>query len=159
MLLTFSRFSRAKIPLHAPLTRRILTLSFSSLAIVMIQSLMFAFLFSLLSLFSSLNLNATQSFSASESTTIQHVHFSSHPFFVDRDAAILTTRHESPRVSGLRLISDDDEETSAETTLLFYTLSTTAFVVICSLYIGQSTHVFVRKALQFSNLYSRFAHA
>ncbi|MBF4424710.1 hypothetical protein EA860_11455 [Vibrio anguillarum] len=120
---------------------------------------MFAFLFSLLSLFSSLNLNATQSFSASESTTIQHVHVSSHPFFVDRDAAILTTRHETPRVSGLRLISDDDEETSAETTLLFYTLSTTAFVVICSLYIGQSTHVFVRKALQFSNLYSRFAHA
>lgn len=125
----------------------------------MIQSLMFAFLFSLLSLFSSLNLNATQSFSASESTTIQHVRFSSHLFFVDRDAAILTTRHETPRVSGLRLISDDDEKTSAETTLLSYILSTAAFVVICSLYIGQSTHVFVRKALQFSNLYSRFAHA
>ncbi|WP_217532067.1 hypothetical protein [Vibrio metschnikovii] len=125
----------------------------------MIQSALFALFIALVSFPDWLNLNAIQEKPLAVSTQIHH-HLASEQAHPEHYSLAVIARSEPNRATPIRLISDDSDDIALKKDTPFYlALALSVAAIILWFYFSQSTLFFIRKALQFSNLYSRFAHA
>ncbi|WP_217520235.1 hypothetical protein [Vibrio metschnikovii] len=125
----------------------------------MIQSALFALFISLVSFPDWLDLNAIQEKPLTVSTQTHH-HLASEQAHPEHYSLAIVVRSEPNRTAPIRLISDDNDDISLKKDTPFYlALALNVAAIILWFYFSQSTLFFIRKALQFSNLYSRFAHA
>ncbi|WP_217517807.1 hypothetical protein [Vibrio metschnikovii] len=125
----------------------------------MIQSALFALFIALVSFPDWLDLNAIQEKPLAAPTLI-HQHVASEQAHPEHYSLAIVVRSEPNRTTPIRLISDDNDDIALKKDTPFYlALALSVAAIILWFYFSQSTLFFIRKALQFSNLYSRFAHA
>ncbi|WP_217510483.1 hypothetical protein [Vibrio metschnikovii] len=125
----------------------------------MIQSALFALFIALVSFPDWLNLNAIQEKPLAVSAQTHH-HLASEQAHPEQYSLAVIARSEPNRATPIRLISDDNDDIALKKDASFYlALALSVAAIILWFYFSQSTLFFIRKALRFSNLYSRFAHA
>lgn len=130
------------------------------LVMSMIQPLLFTLFIAILSSVSLLNVApsslvtsvSTESESRTTSLSHQRIH---HP----NTAALVSSRLESPRLNPAPSPLDENEHTLAEANTYLALIHQRLIVLVSTTITVCSAPLFLRKDLQFLNLYSRFAHA
>lgn len=130
------------------------------LVMSMIQPLLFTLFIAILSSVSLLNVApsslvtsvSTESESSTTSLSHQRIH---HP----STAALVSSRLESPRLPQTQSMLDENEQTLTETGAYLELIHHSLILLLYAGIVVLAAPHFLRKALQFLNLYSRFAHA
>lgn len=125
----------------------------------MIQPLFITLLITVLSVASLLNLEADHPIFVTDPAPVSLEVFSDEYLYTSNDSILLTHRHESPRLNHPRLLPDRSEKIVDGNSPIIYAVSFGGILLSWSLYFNLITQRFIRKTLQFLNLYSRFAHA